>query len=141
MNARHHDMDDMAEHAHRLPRLAKGLDYQGRHPQAAEACTELGFGSDEPIKPGLLARAWRWVCTNQHDRCERMALQNRLIALDALEEEVRHEVEEIRAVMFTGSGRAAAEAAQQVKARGHELDGYREERLRCAAKLALLDKP
>ncbi len=44
----HDQMDDMAEFASQLNtregyhRHPNGCDYQGRYPQAAEACTELG---------------------------------------------------------------------------------------------------
>ena len=49
------------------------------------------------------------------------------------------EIEEIRAVMFTGSAKAAQQGALLCKAKGGELDRYRAERLRMAAKLAALD--
>lgn len=91
-----------------------------------------------PTRPSPLVRLWRWFCVNLHDKAERIALENRLIALDSLEEEVRLEIKSIRAVQFSGSGRAAAEAAQQIKARGHELDSYRGERLRVRQRLAAL---
>jgi len=120
-------------------RMPKGLDYQGRHPEAAESCTELGFESDEPAKPGLFYRLWRRAMDALHDKAERVALENRVIALDELEFEVRAEIEEIKGVMFTGSAHAAKQGARQIKARGEELDRYRAERLRMAAKLAALD--
>ena len=120
-------------------RLPRGCDYQGRYPQAAEACTDLGFSVDEPPRPGLFYRLWRRAMDALHDKAERIALQNRVIALDEMEEEVRAEISEIRSVMFTGSPRAAQQGALQIKAKGEELDKYRNERLRMAAKLAALD--
>ena len=35
------------------PRMPLGCDYQGRHPEAAECCTEVGHTDDE--------EAWSWV--------------------------------------------------------------------------------
>lgn len=40
----HEGMDDLADWAQTMP--SNGLDYQGRFPQAAEACTELGADED-----------------------------------------------------------------------------------------------
>jgi hypothetical protein len=55
-----------------------------------------------------------------HDKAERIALENRVIALDELEFEVRAEIEEIKGVMFTGSrqGCAARRLADQGQGRG-----------------------
>ena len=120
-------------------RLPRGCDYQGRYPQAAEACTDLGFSVDEPPRPGLFYRLWRRAMDALHDKAERVALENRVIALDELEFEVRAEIEEIKGVMFTGSAHAARQGALQIRAKGEELDRYRAERLRMVAKLAALD--
>ena len=120
-------------------RLPRGCDYQGRYPKAAEACTELGFSVDEPPRPGLFYRLWRRAMDALHDKAERLALQNRVIALDALEEEVRAEVAEIRGQMYSGSADAAKRGARLCAAKGEELDRYRAERLRMAAKLAALE--
>jgi hypothetical protein len=92
-----------------------------------------------PSEPGWLYRVYRRAMDALHDKAERVALQNRVIALDELELEVREEIAEIRAVMFTGSALAAKEGALQIKAKGEELDQYRHERLRMAAKLAALE--
>ena len=35
--------------ANRVPRIPHGCDKQGRHPQAAEACTELGAEEDDAL--------------------------------------------------------------------------------------------
>ena len=90
-------------------------------------------------EPGWLYRVYRRAMDALHDKAERLALQNRVIALDELEEEVRAEIEEIKGVMFTGSANAAKQGALQIRAKGEELDRYRAERLRMAAKLAALD--
>ena len=90
-------------------------------------------------EPGWLYRVYRRAMDALHDKAERVALENRVIALDELEFEVRAEIEEIKGVMFTGSAHAAKQGARQIKARGEELDRYRAERLRMAAKLAALD--
>lgn len=37
--------------APRIPRIPKGCDYQGRHPEAAEAATELGCDEYGPMYP------------------------------------------------------------------------------------------
>ena len=92
-----------------------------------------------PSEPGWLYRVYRRAMDALHDKAERVALENRVIALDELEFEVRAEIEEIRAVMFTGSAKAAQQGALLCKAKGEELDRYRAERLRMAAKLAALD--
>ena len=92
-----------------------------------------------PTEPGWLYRVYRRAMDALHDKAERVALENRVIALDEMEEEVRAEISEIRSVMFTGSPRAAQQGAMQIKARGEELDKYRNERLRLAAKLAALN--
>lgn len=50
----------------RIPRLPAGCDQQGRHPQAAEACTELGADDDDPLRAargvvwGVLAALLIW---------------------------------------------------------------------------------
>ena len=90
-------------------------------------------------EPGWLYRVYRRAMDALHDKAERIALQNRLIALDALEHEVREEIAEIRAVMFTGSALAAKEGALQIKACCELLYQYRHVRLRLAAKLAALE--
>jgi len=90
-------------------------------------------------EPGWLYRVYRRAMDALHDKAERIALENRVIALDALEEEVRAEIEEIKGVMFTGSAQAAQQGALQIRAKGEELDRYRAERLRMAAKLAALE--
>lgn len=92
-----------------------------------------------PSAPGWLYRVYRRAMDALHDKAERIALENRVIALDALEEEVRAEIADIQSVMFTGSANAAQQGALQIKARGEELDRYRAERLRMVAKLAALD--
>ncbi len=44
----------------RIPRVPAGCDAQGRHPHAAEACTELGADADRaPRNDVSLLRAWR----------------------------------------------------------------------------------
>ena len=88
-----------------------------------------------PTPPGFYRRAMDAL----HDKAERVALENRVIALDELEFEVRAEIAEIKGVMFTGSAHAAKQGALQIRAKGEELDRYRAERLRMAAKLAALD--
>ena len=35
------------------PRIPRGCDYQGRHPEAAECCTEIGHTDNEDT--------WSWV--------------------------------------------------------------------------------
>ena len=92
-----------------------------------------------PTEPGWLYRVYRRAMDALHDKAERIALENRVIALDALEEEVRAEVAEIRGRMCSGSADAAKRGARLCAAKGEELDRYRAERLRMAAKLAALD--
>lgn len=92
-----------------------------------------------PTEPGWLYRVYRRAMDALHDKAERIALENRVIALDELEFEVRAEIAEIKGVMFTGSAHAARQGALQIRAKGEELDRYRAERLRMAAKLAALD--
>lgn len=41
-------------------RALQGLDYQGRHPEAAEACTELGVGDDDLACAEGIVRAVLW---------------------------------------------------------------------------------
>jgi hypothetical protein len=41
--------------AHRVPRIPKGCDQQGRHPEAAECCTEVGADDPQP-QAGPVAR-------------------------------------------------------------------------------------
>ncbi len=136
-------------HPHAAPRkpfLAQGLDYQGRHPQAASACSEFLTEPGTALEPPrwlqrlgrLLAPIEHWLL-RLHDAAERRAMVARICSLEHLEEEVRHEIAELRAVQFTGSTDAAAEAARQIKARGEELDRMREEHLRLLAKLQMLD--
>jgi hypothetical protein len=131
----------------RKPFLAQGLTYQGRHPQAAEACSEfLSEPTADALEPPRwLQRVMRWVkpiehwLLQLHDAAERRALTARVCSLEHLEDDVRTEIAELRAVQFTGSAQAAAEAARQIKARGDELDRMREEHLRLLAKLQMLD--
>ena len=40
------------------PYLAEGLDYQGRHPEAASACTELGADPSDRPEDMTGAEAW-----------------------------------------------------------------------------------
>jgi hypothetical protein len=60
MNPNHDSMDDTGEFGAKMNtregyhRVPKGLDYQGRWPQAAESCTELGADDDEPHVSGAL---------------------------------------------------------------------------------------
>ena len=49
-----------------------------------------------PSEPGWLYRVYCRAMDALHDKAERIALENRVIALDALEEEVRAEVAVIR---------------------------------------------
>ena len=92
-----------------------------------------------PSEPGWLYRVYCRAMDALHDKAERIALENRVIALDALEEEVRAEVAEIRGRMCSGSADAAQRGAQLCAAKGEELDRYRAERLRMVAKLAALN--
>lgn len=54
-----------AGHA-RIPRLPAGCDQQGRHPRAAEACTDLGVDDDDALRAargvvwGVLASLLLW---------------------------------------------------------------------------------
>ena len=155
MNTQHHATDDTAGPIGpddrfitsdggcrldtRRPYITKGCDYQGRFPEAAEACTELGISVDEPPRPGLLYRMWRWAMGTLHDKAERHAICNRIVSIEHAEESIRAEIHEIRAVMFLGSPQAAKEAAARIKRRGEELDNNRAEKLRLMAKLAALD--
>lgn len=52
------DLDRAALRAmgHRLP---LGCDYQGRHPEAAEAATEVGSDDGDPVDHPLRALIWR----------------------------------------------------------------------------------
>lgn len=52
------DLDE-AYRQQRLNRIPRGCDQQGRHPQAAEACTELG--TDDDIDPLRCARGVVWA--------------------------------------------------------------------------------
>ena len=63
------------------------------------------------------------------------------ILLPALGErqDVAQLIDMLNGVMFTGSAHAAKQGALQIRAKGEELDRYRAERLRMAAKLAALD--
>jgi hypothetical protein len=88
-------------------------------------------------RPTLTARVKRWLCL-LHDRAEIMALQSRIAGLEALEEEVRLEIADLRYVQYSGSAKAAALASVQIKERGEECDQYRNEALRLRKKLALL---
>lgn len=61
----HNDMDEMADFAHsRLYTMAgpkslpKGCDYQGRHPEAAEACTEIGADDDQSQSADAQVAPW-----------------------------------------------------------------------------------
>lgn len=51
----------------RIPRLPAGCDQQGRHPQAAEACTELGADDEDPLNAargvvvGIVAAMMIWA--------------------------------------------------------------------------------
>lgn len=40
------------------PYLAEGLDYQGRYPEAASACTEIGAEDDDRREDMTAAEAW-----------------------------------------------------------------------------------
>lgn len=42
-----------------MTRLPRGCDYQGRYPEAAEACTEVG--AEPERQPTLLQRLLRWL--------------------------------------------------------------------------------
>jgi hypothetical protein len=48
-----HD-DDTTPTVRRLP---KGADYQGRHPEAAEPCTDVGQEDEDPKEDTM----WFWV--------------------------------------------------------------------------------
>lgn len=115
----------------RRPYIPKGCDYQGRYPQAAEACTELG--ADTPTlaaAPGLwgrLRRAWR-----------RWDLRTRIAGLEALQDELRCEIADLRACFFAGSDAAARLAVERISANGQALDDAREQTLRLRAQLARL---
>lgn len=91
--------------------------------------------TQRPLPERLLRAFFAWF----HDRAERMAIENRLISLAALEEEVRTQVEQLRADAFLGSADEMASRAMQRRQRGEELDLYRNEALRLRQRLALLD--
>lgn len=113
--------------------LPMGCDYQGRYPQAAEACTELG--ADTPAlaaAPGLwgrLRRAWR--CWD---------LRTRIAGLEALQDDLRVEIADLRTVFFMGSDPAATRAVRLMTERGQALDDAREQALRLRAQLASLSR-
>lgn len=43
------------------PYLAEGLDYQGRYPEAASACTEIGAEDDDRREDMTAADVWQLV--------------------------------------------------------------------------------
>lgn len=65
MSTAHQDMDETGEHATRLHTsdggyrldtrrpMPMGCDYQGRYPQAAEACTELGADDEAHVSGAI----------------------------------------------------------------------------------------
>jgi hypothetical protein len=58
LRAMGHDIPEEPRTGRRVPGLPNGCDYQGRYPQAAEACTEIGAEaySVSPVFEGLLSR-------------------------------------------------------------------------------------
>lgn len=74
-----------------------------------------------------------------HDGAERVALQNREIALMELEQEVRSEIRSLRAVEHMGTDAQRLDIRALMQVRGEELDQYRAELLRVRGKLAALD--
>ena len=53
--------DDLARYrALHRPYIPQGCDQQGRHPQAAEACTEVGDDDDDLACATGLVRAVQW---------------------------------------------------------------------------------
>lgn len=134
------------QHAPRKPYLAKGLDYQGRHLQAASACSEFLSDRSTDLEPPrwwqrlarVLGPIEHWLL-QLHDAAERHAIRSRLCGLEHLEEEVRHEIADLRALQFGGNADAALAASLQIKVRGEELDSMRAEHLRLLVKLHMLD--
>ena len=63
------DLSDLDEvyRQQRLNRIPRGCDQQGRHPQAAEACTELGADDEDPLRAargvvwGVVAALMIWA--------------------------------------------------------------------------------
>lgn len=95
----------------------------------------ISIPTQRPLPERLLRAFFAWF----HDRAERMAMENRLIALASLEEEVRAEVEQLRDDAFLGTADEMASRSMQRRQRGEELDLYRNEALRLRQRLALLD--
>jgi len=85
-----------------------------------------------PTRPTLLQRLRRAYA--------RWDLTSRLAGLEADEDELRTDIDDLRAVQFTGSGAAAALAQQRILGLGEQLDENRAQALRLRQALALLDE-
>lgn len=86
-----------------------------------------------PTRPNLLARFWRWF----HDHGEIHAMKCRRVSLADLDESLFERIQELRAVQFSGSAEAAAEAASEIRRLGDLRDDVHNEDLRLRQKLAL----
>lgn len=112
-----------------------GSCHQGR---AACTCTTACGPVVIHTRPSLWHRLRRWL-RDLHDHGERMALESRLLGLMETEDEIQAEIDELRAVQFTGSRGAAVEAGAQIKAREAEMGRVLDEQQRIRGKLAELE--